>query len=162
MTFRVSERFVQAVLMWRSMERFKHEIVVPNVAWFYTWEADLLAVTKAGLIHEFEVKISPSDYKADAKKDKHRLLKIGHGPSYFWYATTFEIDEDTLPEYAGWIYVDPETGQYTDKVPAPRINRLKLNDWKWRSMARLLAFKLKNAYQDSYMLHIHRDGRNEL
>ena len=42
-----------------------HEIVVPNVSWSWLlWEADLISITKAGYMNEYEIKISKQDFEA--------------------------------------------------------------------------------------------------
>lgn len=52
-----------------------HQLHCPNTTTVFPWEADLVSVTRSNLIHEFEIKISKSDFRADFKKVKHRLLK---------------------------------------------------------------------------------------
>lgn len=47
----------------------RHLVVVPNCNWA-GYEADLLVVTKALKLLDFEIKISRADFKADAKKHK--------------------------------------------------------------------------------------------
>ena len=45
--------------------------VCPNVSWgCLSWEADILAVTPAGTVHEVEVKISKADLLRDLNKTK--------------------------------------------------------------------------------------------
>ena len=54
-----------------------HTLCSPNV-FVYEWESDFVSVTRAGIIHEYEVKISHSDFMLDAKKyRKHDILKTG-------------------------------------------------------------------------------------
>lgn len=51
--------------------------VAPNI-YVYDWESDLIGVVKSGYVHEIEIKISKSDFKADAKKkEKHEVLQTG-------------------------------------------------------------------------------------
>jgi len=51
-----------------------HRYPLENV-YLFRWESDFLSVTKEGLVYEFEIKLSKSDFKADfKKKDKHRIL----------------------------------------------------------------------------------------
>lgn len=110
----------------------------------FDWESDKFIETKSGLIYEFEIKISRSDFKHDFdKKDKHAILegkecilpsyqekcekwnvplpaenyqvKDRKRPNYFYYAVPEGlVDESEVPEYAGLVYVLPE-GQYEDK-----------------------------------------------
>lgn len=62
--------------MWLNLVNRGHEIVIPNVSWSYLlWEADLVSVTKARYLYEFEIKISHADFKADFTKRKHWHFK---------------------------------------------------------------------------------------
>lgn len=49
--------------------KMRHLVTVPNCNWA-GYEADLLVVTKALKVLDFEIKISRADFKADAKKGK--------------------------------------------------------------------------------------------
>ncbi len=142
---KITEKTIQAVLMQWLMTN-KHECVVPNTTNVFSWEADLISVTKAGLAHEFEIKISASDYKADARKvNKHwRLQNTQHGPAYFWYVTYgFEIDP---PPYAGWMKVVEVHGAPRCQlvVPAPRLHNNKITDKQRFQILRSLSWQLAN------------------
>lgn len=146
---KITELTMQAVLMNWLMNNRAHIYVLPNSNQFFYWEADLLSVTKAGLCHEFEIKISLADYKRDAAKHKHHLIGgPGQGPAYFWYATHgFEIDP---PEKAGWIEVKQRaSGSWVVEVrkEAPRIGNWKITEDKRVDWARLLSWRLTNFYQ---------------
>lgn len=147
---KVTEKTIQAVLMEWAM-RSRHECVVPNTTLVLPWEADLISLTKAGLVHEYEVKISLSDFKADARKTrKHFLLQNGRGPSYFWYATYgFDIEP---PAYAGWLRVYEKEhlpGNYFAEVKksAPRLHTNKLPERRMAQVLRSLSWRLVNLYQ---------------
>ena len=58
-----------ATTLARQIFQRKCLVVVPNCSWTGD-ECDLLAVTKDLRVIDVEVKISRSDYRADAKKDK--------------------------------------------------------------------------------------------
>lgn len=60
------------------------KVMVPN-AHFAGGEMDLVIVSRAWYLHEYEIKISLADWKADAKKDKWKSPKRKVVP-YFWYA----------------------------------------------------------------------------
>ena len=50
---------------------------IPNI-FLYEWESDFLSVTRAGYVHEYEIKITKSDFNADSGKVlKHQLLEAG-------------------------------------------------------------------------------------
>lgn len=103
----------------------------------FRWESDKLIETRSGLIYEFEIKVTRSDFKNDFKKeDKHVILegkkeylpvydkaldnwKAVHSkyyrtenfkkPNYFYYAVPEGmITKDEVPEYAGLVYILPE------------------------------------------------------
>lgn len=94
-----------------------HELIVPNSCLF-SWEADVLTVTKAGFIHEFEIKISRGDFKVDAKKERAQLLvdpvlqgywgpRTVSRPNYFHYVVPEGlIAAEEVPSYAGLIYAE--------------------------------------------------------
>ena len=86
----------------------------------FDWESDYLAITKSGIFHEIEIKISRADFKNDFKnkEKKHLILesprlfmtapKPTSLPNYFYYAVPEGlVKEDEIPEYAGLIYVQP-------------------------------------------------------
>jgi hypothetical protein len=59
-----------------------HEIIIPNSCLF-SWESDVISVTRAGFVTEFEIKISKADFKADAKKERARLLVAPEQNGFF-------------------------------------------------------------------------------
>jgi|SRR3972149_2314134 len=143
---KISEHVIQSILMKWLMEEKHHEFVIPNsTSLFGTWESDLVSVTKSGLLHEFEIKISRSDFKKDADKYKHHHIgKDSYSPAYFWYVTFgFEIE---VPEKAGWIEIVSKRDKYKILIrkEAPRLNTWKPN--KETQIARLLSWRLTNLY----------------
>ena len=95
------------------------QICVPNYTPSNWWECDLMHITKAGYMVEHEIKLSKSDFMADAKKEKfgmavgrsgnqsdfkHDLLRQGdsRGPRQFWFVVSQSIvDSIEIPEFAG-------------------------------------------------------------
>jgi len=160
MISRLTEKNLQARLMKWALDDKKHILVAPNITNVYWWECDLLSVTKAYFSHEYEIKRSRADYKADFrnKVPKHRALKdhlfwsngIARIPNYFWFVTAdIEIEP---PEYAGWIqYVD--TGGAPAmwiKKAAPRLHKQKLREKKIQSIYRVISYRLKDMYWRKY------------
>lgn len=150
---RVTERTVQAALMRYVMDEKHHQLAVPNSTAIFRWEADLVSATVAGLMHEFEIKLTPSDYRRDFEKQwKHSVLRRpirGLAPCYFWYVTCgFEIPD--LPPYAGWLEYDPElnypASRIVVKAEAPRLDGRRLAVDDYRTFSRLLSYRLKNLY----------------
>lgn len=88
--------------------------VYPNT-YISSWECDVLEITKAGYSHEYEVKISRSDFKADFSKQKrgkskYDILQTGERVNYFSYICPPElISPDEVPTWAGLIYAQPYT-----------------------------------------------------
>lgn len=102
----------------------------------------MIAVTKAGLIIEYEIKISRSDFRADFKKIRHRVFDAQminephRGPAYFCYvvpAGLVKVDE--IPMHAGLVYLAPG---YQQIKPPPRLHGNKITDnqrqWLERSL----------------------------
>jgi len=154
---KVTEREVQAALMTYAMDEKSHAFAIPNSNSIFRWETDLLSATKAGLFHEWEIKLSLADYRRDFndKKYKHSILKkcgaAGRWiPCYFWFVTCgFEPDE--IPDYAGWMRYDRSISstwyrRIVIEKPAPRLDgrRLEANDFE--TAARLLSYRLKNIF----------------
>lgn len=72
----ISESSMQDIL-YGELRACNHFPIAPNVC-AYGWESDMLSVLKSGYINEYEIKISLSDFRADAKKSgKHELLRTG-------------------------------------------------------------------------------------
>jgi hypothetical protein len=155
---KVTEALLQAVVMRWCMGEKHHEYVIPNSNTFinYSSEADLISVTRAGLIHEFEMKISKADYNRDGKKRKWLWNYLGtprYSPNYFWYVTCgFQIEP---PEHAGWIevYYDDERFYWNMRIKkqAPQLLKLKIGDGKAKVAARLLAWRVTNLYGNLYL-----------
>lgn len=100
-------------------------IVVPNCYWG-GHEKDLLIVdVRSKRLIEVEIKISRSDLKADAKKDKWEAMRHWARPDFgrkrqwpnkvwkHYYAIPFELYKDDLtqfiPDPSGIITVNPDT-----------------------------------------------------
>ncbi|KKN37614.1 hypothetical protein LCGC14_0761840 [marine sediment metagenome] len=161
MTSKLTEHQVQALLMQYVLYARQHIIAVPNtkvIYWPTPWECDLASVTRARFVHEFEIKRSMADYRADfiCKRSKHHMfLHPGGGwkrrPNYFWFVTCdFDIEP---PEYAGWIrFLD--TGNIPGmrfKKEAPRLHQHKIPDKKLIDIGRILFHRLENIYSIKYL-----------
>lgn len=102
----------------------------------------MIAVTKAGLAIEYEIKISRGDFRADFKKIRHRILdatKINEpyrGAAYFYYVVPRDlVTIGEVPNHAGLIYAYPV---FQIVKPAPRVHSNKITDsqrqWLERSL----------------------------
>lgn len=158
-----SERSLQISLYYflRLDDRARgYELIVPNL-YLYHWESDMIAILRSGFVCEFEVKASVPDFRADFKKEKHRVLRGGAVqrdlsgsftvgqvlrdslviPGYFYYvAPAGLIDPGDLPRYAGLITVDG-SGDCGYVVRGPKLTRRKVTDDQYRRIARSLAYR---------------------
>lgn len=90
--FKFTEEYIQQKLNnFFAMNTMKY--VIENL-YVFKWESDKLIETRSGLMYEYEIKVSRSDYKNDFKnkKDKHVILegKEEHIPSYEEYKERFK------------------------------------------------------------------------
>ena len=154
-----SEFSIQNLLFERLTEK-QHQFIFPNVRIAF-WEADLISVTRAGYLHEYEIKISRSDYKADFKKlSKHQWLgnvrlresdRVAMSiPAFFWYVAPEGVIQ-CVPSYAGLIEVDwrpnnryAQTG-LQEIVSAPRLHSTKISRDQKNLIYRSAQWKLWNA-----------------
>ena len=83
-----------------------HKYYIPNV-YLYSWESDMISVTKAGYVYESEIKTSVSDFKKDFEKlIKHYIFVTNEQfmgfPNYFYYVCPEGLLKlEDIPEYAG-------------------------------------------------------------
>jgi len=120
-----------------------NNFIFPNT-YIGKYEADLLEITKSGYAYEYEVKISRSDFKNDAKKrpksrpwqsprkSKFEIIADGSRINYFYYIVPENlVSVDEVPEFAGLIYAkankDGRVVFYTVKG-APRLSKEKIGD----------------------------------
>jgi len=113
-----------------------HTPVCENVKYLlHHWEMDVMSISKSGMMYEYEVKISRSDFKADLKKNKQHyykkenLMKIWT-PNYFSYACPTDLIKiEEIPDYAGLYYC--ENGEVSEIRKPKRLhdtvhNRIKI------------------------------------
>jgi hypothetical protein len=96
-------------------------------------EMDIMSISKSGLIYEFEVKVSKSDFKADSLKRKWGYyLKYGFEkltPNYFSYVCAKSmLSLVEIPEFAGLYYY--EDGELIEIRKPKRIHKEKCNKTK--------------------------------
>lgn len=102
----------------RNLREKSSTRVYPNI-YLGRWEADILELTKAGYLYEYEVKISRRDFKSDADKverswpgqpgrKKYDVLRRGERVNYFSFIVPEGlISPEEVPEWAGLIYARP-------------------------------------------------------
>lgn len=135
-----NERFIQkAIYKWVTKRGDK--LFAPNI-YYYKWESDMLTLDSKGRLHEFEIKISYGDFKADFKKQKHTLFtKLRGGvytlrknrirgynsPNFFWYVCPPNmIKPSEIPLYAGLAYTDSRGGLVI--IKRPKVLHKKITD----------------------------------
>lgn len=117
-------------------------LCIPNFTPPNWWECDLAEFTDGGRFTEFEVKISRSDFAADARKTecsastwlaalrhgpwltKHQALKVGHpsGPNRFYFVTPLGlVVRSEIPSWAGWMTINGRT--ISEVIKAPPLHR---------------------------------------
>ena len=97
-------------------------VVLPRARWgLERWgirhECDLLALSRSGMLHEIEIKISRADLRADAeKRHQHTSSAI----SRLWYAVPLEMEAyalEQIPAAAGLVRCYPlNRGGWTSSV----------------------------------------------
>jgi hypothetical protein len=66
--------------------------VVNNASWgLQLSEADIYAVSKTGVTHEVEVKVSAGDLRADARKQRWKNKPIEWQSNFYWLAVPAEL-----------------------------------------------------------------------
>lgn len=145
---------------WRNL--MNHELIVPN-SQLYGWDADLLSVTKAGMVYEHEIKVTRQDFRNEmkamndgnfsrAKFHKHDRLKKKSTkvprPNYLYYVvpvTLLEADDiRSLPPYAGLIYYMPlkyEVRCFEIIITPPRIHDDSITHAQIRRLAKSLEYR---------------------
>ena len=92
--FKFTEEYIQ-----RKLNNFfapnSQKYVIENL-YVFNWESDKLIETRSGLLYEYEIKISRSDYKNDFKnkKDKHVILEGKEE-----YVPSYEEDKERFKHY---------------------------------------------------------------
>lgn len=93
------------------------------------FEMDVASLSKSNMLHEFEIKISRSDFLADKnKRKKYGLAKFDiYGnpftheercPNYFYYVCPEKlISENEIPSFAGLYYVNENMDVELVKAP---------------------------------------------
>lgn len=135
-----------------------HELIVPNSC-LLGWESDVISVNRTGFIAEFEIKVTRSDFRADAKKAHRHLLidpvqksawtdrTFTHPrPNYFYYVVpTGLVTPDEVPDYAGLIYAEKRVedcalfyGMTQEIKPAKRLHKDKISDSQRHQLCRAL------------------------
>ncbi len=97
--------------IYKALKTFKRHAATATECYMYSHESDMLMISFDDKVTEFEVKVSKSDFYADfTKEGKHKKLTLGtledDTPNQFYYVCPDGmIDPDSVPEYAGLLYL---------------------------------------------------------
>jgi len=163
----VNERFIQMALAADSKGRYRQGRCMPNFTPKGWWECDLAYLTKSGYLHEFEIKLTTSDFRKDAEKveshpwnrrqrkalgldlvTKHqRLAERRCVPNHFWFVTVPGVTTlDQIPEWAGWIEIEPRTSYWYSRQKvhkrAPKLHSNKADDSVEKQMLQSAYYRL--------------------
>lgn len=126
----------ERLFQWCAVKK-RHWLITPNTH-IFVWESDLVSVTPALFIHEFEIKLTRQDFQRDFDKEKHLWLQAPQTttmrrPNYFWYVVpTGLVASDELPPYAGLIEIQYNTPATIQR--APRIHSRKMQEDQRRDL----------------------------
>ena len=144
-----TEQTIQRMLVFRYYSGC--EYLIPNLH-YRLGEADLLIIRRSGYTEEFEIKITTSDFRADAKKHmKHQAfahcfkMKSAYAmiPNKFSYVVGPNVNYDfKIPSYYG-LYV-ADRGLKCIR-PASFVHKTKY-DWS-KKIAGSCSFRLLRAYK---------------
>lgn len=167
-----TEREAQALLIRRALRLYKRQAAVPNST-VYGWEADLLVTTRRGLVEEYEIKMSRSDWQAELKEMRRQAVpytrkawraaklsgsgSLGDRPNYFWLAAPPDvIAPDDVPSWAGYVVLHDVMAIHGAEVVkrAPRLHGDAMETRVRESIERGIALRLSDRLHDEVM-HAH-------
>jgi hypothetical protein len=152
---------IEAALAMYLYEK-QHSPITSHFTGYGLSECDVISISKSDYIYEYEVKISKSDFKADFKKEKHKLMLEGVGtkerlikennqvvkdtwyliPNYFHFVVPENlVTEEEIPEYAGLIYMT-ENLEFKVIKKAPLMHKTKATYNFIRQLSHNLTCKL--------------------
>lgn len=128
----------------------KHKFVCPNLNNFFIGQQDMISVDGKGMVIEYEIKISRSDFARDKKKGRDsRVMNaqvVGklHANKVFYVVPEGMITVEEVPGWAGLMYITAK-GSVVIKKVAPMIHDHK------HDMEKLMA-KIIRLYQERQYL----------
>lgn len=134
---------------------------MPNVFIWDGCESDFIAISRAGITNEIEIKCSYSDFKNDFKKSKHKrmMLRDNSSPNRFYFlAPDGIIPHDAVPEYAGLMIYKDRRIEIVKDAPLLHKNKnkfgIQLNSKgfaRWETMfAKTMHEQLRQRFADYY------------
>lgn len=122
----------------------KHTLITPNVRLYGQFESDLISVSRAGYVSEYEIKCSVSDFKKDFKTKASKHIRLEGGkkstPNYFYFVVPEYMARVDVPQYSGLIIVD-KLGFARLERQAKRLHGNKVSDRARAYLERGLMFR---------------------
>lgn len=151
---KLTESYIACALRAYFSIRKNCSVSALNIKTYHDYESDFIAINPRGFVHEVEIKLSLSDFKADFKKSrtkigtyeengqvkfsereipKHDSIKNGEYANHFWFAAPQGvIPIELVPDYSGLIeFSVREQRRARDLVivhitkPAPKMHKNK-------------------------------------
>lgn len=115
--------------------QYKQDLFLPNT-YLDQFEMDVMRLNRQGYVTEYEIKISRSDFKNDAKKGRivygrstNKYEKYENKKSksnrFFYVVPKDLIGVDEVPTFAGLIYYDERFGSFQIVKNAPMMHKNK-------------------------------------
>lgn len=156
----MTEREIQ-IALYHLAHHKGHGYFAPNIYHFPgPWESDLISVTKAGYVHEYEIKCTRSDYAADFEKSRRKIYRDKesetrhewltrphngvHKPNYFWFVMPDGmVPVDEIPEHCGVLYCVKKYGRIRleEGRNAPRLHTEKMPKEKYVEIGRKMMYR---------------------
>jgi hypothetical protein len=130
---------------------YLENIIVPNVSYgmHFQHELDLLVVRPTGYAIEVEIKVDPSDIKADALKRHHHAGRVADQLlKALWFAVPERLENHPdIPKHAGILSVykyERDVRLHVKVIRSARNNpkARRLNDKELRNLGRLAAMRI--------------------
>ena len=120
----------------------RRNLVVPNVSWgLGLHECDVLSMTHAGYLTEYEIKVSASDLKKDLeKRHGHKSDKIKF--LYFVIPSRLAKYIEFIPERAGVLVVNSKGKIFKIADAKPNVRAQALTEKEKYELARLGALRI--------------------
>jgi hypothetical protein len=133
-------------------------IIIPNF-FVGAYEMDLCQITRAGLMVEYEIKISRSDFFNDFKKgNKHDVIKSGSRCNRFFFITPRGLlNLNEIPPQYGLIEYDNQFNTMCIIKPAKILS--KIDFVNWRSISFQLLSRSEN-YRRKYKYEKYLNQQN--
>lgn len=150
----------------RFVRKSGHEVVIPNF-YFGNYEMDLFRLLSSGFVHEYEVKTSRADWKADFNKrrrvnvglpdiieiGKHEEIQRGKykANKFFFVVPAGLVSVDEIPEKCGLIYFHESEKTFSIVKPAKFLNKEPIRV-DHQELSKKLCFREQNIRVKNYDL----------